>query len=109
MAKGQKTGGRTKGTPNKATASMRAAWLDAFDALGGVDGLTAWAVRNPDRFYTLSARLIPPAKPEVTVGGVAPDRVEIVFTPPPRDFVQRLQGMSDEELEALARTYGLDV
>lgn len=87
MAKGRKTGGRKKGTPNKATASMRDAWLQAFDALGGADGLTRWAKRSPDRFYALASRLIPPAKPEPDSepeNGI-PSRIEIHLVDPVLD------------------------
>ena len=59
MAKGRKTGGRTKGTPNKATASVKAAMRAAFDGIGGVKSLTSWAKDNPTEFYKLFARLIP--------------------------------------------------
>lgn len=59
MAKGKKTGGRVKGTPNKATASVKAALEDAFDKLGGVDALVTWARMEPTEFYKLYAKLLP--------------------------------------------------
>jgi hypothetical protein len=97
MAKGRKTGGRRKGTPNKATESMRTAWLAAFDTLGGADGLAHWARANPDRFYTLAARLLPQAGPE--------------HRPMTREEARatgrRIRAMTDEELEAAARELGL--
>ncbi|HNU56673.1 MAG TPA: hypothetical protein PKN30_08775 [Flavobacteriales bacterium] len=59
MAKGKKTGGRKAGTPNKLTASAREAFQEAFEGLGGIHSLTHWAMKNPDDFYKLYARLIP--------------------------------------------------
>ena len=59
-------GGRTKGTPNKVTASMREAWREAFDRLGGVDSLVAWGQAEPTEFYRLVTKLIPQ---DVTSGG----------------------------------------
>ncbi len=46
-----KTGGRQKGTPNKRTARAMEAIEMAFENLGGVEGLTAWAEMNQDAFY----------------------------------------------------------
>ncbi len=51
MAKGVKTGGRTKGTPNKSTKAFKEAVEIAFSELGGVNGLIEWAKTNPDAFY----------------------------------------------------------
>lgn len=57
--KGEKTGGRQKGTPNKLTKSAREAFQHAFEGMGGYDSLTAWAQANKTEFYKLYARLIP--------------------------------------------------
>lgn len=54
-----KLGGRKKGTPNRVTTSMRQAWLDAFERLGGVESLVAWGQSNPDDFYKAVTKLIP--------------------------------------------------
>lgn len=43
MAKGKKTGGRTKGTPNKTTATVKEAIEFAAAGLGGGERLMAWA------------------------------------------------------------------
>lgn len=57
MAKGQKTGGRTKGTPNKATSAT----AHVFAALGGEDGgvyaeqLHALAVTTDDPHVKVKA------------------------------------------------------
>lgn len=32
---------------------------DAFEELGGLDGLVKWGKRNPDDFYKIWARLLP--------------------------------------------------
>jgi hypothetical protein len=59
MAIGHKTGGRQKGTPNKLTASVRAALEMAFEGIGGVPKLRAWAEKEPTEFYKLWAKLLP--------------------------------------------------
>lgn len=59
MNRGNAGKGRPKGVPNKVTASMRQAWMDAFDKLGGVDALVAWGRTNPDDFYKAVTKLIP--------------------------------------------------
>jgi len=59
MAKGKKTGGRTKGTPNKTTHAVKSALIAAFDKLGGVVELTSWARSNPTEFYKLWSRILP--------------------------------------------------
>ncbi|MEM9880457.1 MAG: hypothetical protein AAF066_19370 [Pseudomonadota bacterium] len=47
MAKGVKTGGRKKGTPNKTTVAAKQAISMAADKLGGVDRLVNWAKEDP--------------------------------------------------------------
>jgi hypothetical protein len=62
MAKGRKTGGRSRGTPNKMTADERAKVREAFAAIQGKAGvgLSEWAALNPSEFYTrIWARLLP--------------------------------------------------
>ena len=51
--------GRKKGTPNKATASIKAAFVEAFEKRGGVKALVDWAEEEPTEFYKLAAKLIP--------------------------------------------------
>ena len=51
--------GRPAGVPNKATASIKSAFLEAFEKRGGVPALLAWAATEPTEFYKLAARLIP--------------------------------------------------
>lgn len=59
MAKGQKTGGRQKGTPNKTTASVKAALMAVYDKRGGDKALLAWANANETEFYKLWGRMLP--------------------------------------------------
>lgn len=59
MARGFKTGGRKKGTPNKFTASVKAAFEEAFDRMGGVEALVSWAQSEPTEFYKLYSKLLP--------------------------------------------------
>ncbi len=54
-----KFGGRKRGTKNKFTVSAKKAFEEAFDELGGAEGLTKWAIDNQTDFYKLYARLIP--------------------------------------------------
>lgn len=51
--------GRKKGVPNKATASVKAALLEAFEKRGGVPALLKWAKENETEFYKLWGRLAP--------------------------------------------------
>ena len=59
LMKSAKTGGRKRGTPNKMTASAKAALMAAFDGSGGVAALTASAKVNPGAFYALWAKVLP--------------------------------------------------
>lgn len=54
-----KTGGRAKGTPNKSTASVKAALTQAFEDMGGVDSLVEWGQENQTEFYKLWSKLLP--------------------------------------------------
>lgn len=53
--------GRPVGTKNKVTQSMREAFKDAFDKMGGVDALVEWGSmpQNRGAFYQLASKLIP--------------------------------------------------
>lgn len=63
MAAGRKTGGRQKGTPNKTTALLKDAILEAAAKAGGRDGLvgylTVQAVENPGPFMSLLGKVMP--------------------------------------------------
>ena len=54
-----KTGGRKLGTPNKTTASAKAALMAAFDGAGGVVPLVRFAKADPASFYQLWAKMLP--------------------------------------------------
>jgi len=57
--KGHKLSGSRKGRPNKFTASIKEAFLIAFDNMGGAQGLTEWGKKNQTEFYRLCSKLIP--------------------------------------------------
>jgi len=72
MAKGKKTGGRTKGTPNKAP-TLRMMVLEALEGVGGVSYLQAQAIANPGPFMSLLGRILGPqaALAENATGGIS--------------------------------------
>lgn len=51
MASGEKTGGRTAGTPNRMTTAAKSAIDEAFFRIGDVAALAKWAKENPSDFY----------------------------------------------------------
>ena len=51
--------GRPVGAKNLLSRSAKATLEEAFERLGGVDGLVAWGLTNKDDFYKLWSRLIP--------------------------------------------------
>lgn len=76
--KGMRYGGRAKGTPNRFTSTVKQMFESVFDALQKDKGtppvkkhglvispgrpsaaLLEWALRNPDDYYKLAAKLIP--------------------------------------------------
>lgn len=58
--KGQpKTGGRTKGVPNKLTRTVKEAIESAFDKVGGPEYLARMAEEQPAAFMTLLGKIIP--------------------------------------------------
>lgn len=60
MAKGKKTGGRQKGTPNKVSRAVKDDVIAVFERLGGVEHMEEWARNNPGDFYkTLFKALVP--------------------------------------------------
>lgn len=59
MAQGRKTGGRQKGTPNKATTAVKEALSAAYEGLGGTAHLIKWAKAEPGEFYKLWAKMLP--------------------------------------------------
>jgi hypothetical protein len=69
MAKGRKTGGRQKGTPNKDNQPLKEMILQALANAGGAKYLTAQSVKNPTAFMTLVGRVLPL---QVKDGGAEP-------------------------------------
>ena len=59
MAKGRKTGGRVKGTPNKLTADIRSAIETAFHHVGGAEYLQRIAKTEPAVFCGLLGKVLP--------------------------------------------------
>lgn len=59
MAVGRKTGGRSKGTPNKLGATAKENITSVFTRLGGVAAMVKWAEKNPTQFYQLYGKLLP--------------------------------------------------
>lgn len=61
--KGQKFGGRKKGTPNKVPAKLKDAILEAAARAGGEGGmeayLTSQAISNPGPFMALLGKVLP--------------------------------------------------
>lgn len=78
MAKGRKTGGRQKGSPNKTTATVKAALTEAFERNGGVASLLKWAQENETEFYKLWSKMIP-AEVEMSGKGGGPLSVTVRF------------------------------
>ena len=72
MANGYKTGGRTKGTPNKLTRDLREMILGALADAGGRDYLAAQARKNPGAFLRLVGRLLPRPAADTDDGPVEP-------------------------------------
>ena len=60
MARGRKTGGRKRGTPNQSTALLRAAILEALELNGGSRYFVRVAKLDPATFLRLLGRLLPP-------------------------------------------------
>jgi hypothetical protein len=59
MAAGVKTGGRQKGTPNKATKALKDMILEALNNKGGIEYLEQQADENPTAFLTLIGKVLP--------------------------------------------------
>lgn len=57
--KRQKTGGRVKGTPNKATKALKDMILASLDRAGGEEYLLRQAEANPTAYMTLVGKVLP--------------------------------------------------
>jgi hypothetical protein len=72
MAVRRKTGGRTKGTPNKINAAVKEAIIGAFNKVGGEDYLVRIAESDPRTFCALLGKVMPT---QLTGAGDEPIRV----------------------------------
>ncbi len=83
-----KTGGREKGTPNKATAAVKEAIVAAFHEVGGKDYLVLVARSDPRVFCTLLSKLVP-AQIRAELEGSEPPQIFVVtgIDAPPGAFV----------------------
>ena len=86
MAKGMKTGGRQKGTPNRLSAALKDDILNAAEAAGGEGGtvayLTEQARSNPTAFLTLLGKVLPMQVTGEGGGPVNVMRIERVIVDP---------------------------
>lgn len=76
--------GRRKGTPNKATKTIREAWVEAFNLVNERIPLHEWGAANPEKFYPLATKLIPI---DVTSGDkpIAPSAIRVELIAPAAD------------------------
>ena len=79
MAVGRKTGGRTKGTPNKVTALAKEAIAAAAEELGGADRIVAWAREAPENERAFWTTIYPKLVP-VQVGGDPENPLKMIHT-----------------------------
>lgn len=56
---GERRGGRKTGTPNKLTASIKAAIEASFDQVGGAKYLARMAMEQPAAYMTLLGKVLP--------------------------------------------------
>lgn len=56
---GERRGGRQKGTPNKTTAALKDAIMNAFNEVGGQSYLAKVAMEDPRTFCTLLGKVLP--------------------------------------------------
>lgn len=93
MAKGKKTGGRTKGTPNKTTQLAKDAISAAAEGLGGVNRLIEWAKEdkaNEKVFWSqIYTKLVP-----VQVGGDPDNPLEMKHKLDAEHFTRAIAGLA---------------
>lgn len=82
--------GRKPGQPNRTTIRAKQVFQEAFDGLGGVEALIAWARKNKTEFYRHYARLIPH---EVSGPDGGPIKVEDTFGAAVRSAPAALQAV----------------
>ena len=69
VPKGQRFGGRKKGTPNKITGTLKDMILQSLVNVGGTDYLEQQAKKNPNAYISLIGRVLPL---QVKDGGAEP-------------------------------------
>ena len=73
--------GKKPGTQNKVNATFKEAIRLAFDRLGGVEHLLAWAKKNPAGFYSIYARMMPPGMPvRIALSGTPTEQADQIVT-----------------------------
>lgn len=87
MAVGRKTGGRQKGTPNKSSAALKDAILNAFEEVGGQSYLVTVANEDPKTFCVLLGKVLPT---QLTGENGGPIQTEDVTMLTPEEKSQRL-------------------
>lgn len=85
-----KTGGRTKGQPNKTTTIAKEAIAQVADNLGGVSRLTAWVRENPDNEKAFWVSVYPKLLP-LQLSGEGGGPIETVTT------IELVAGESDDQ------------
>lgn len=94
MAKGMKTGGRQKGTPNKITSALKDDILIAATEAhpdGRVGYLKEQAVKNPTAFLTLLGKVLPIETQQLGADGRPTDPAYMLFAPPSAKDVDEWQ------------------
>ena len=51
--------GRPKGVPNKMSRNVKENIVDVFEAMGGIEKMTEWAMESPAQFYNIYSKLLP--------------------------------------------------
>jgi hypothetical protein len=101
VATKRKTGGRTKGTPNKINAAVKEAIIGAFNKVGGEAYLVKVAESDPRTFCALLGKVMPT---QLTGAGEGPIRVANEGNENARDilFAKLEQMRRRKENEALS-------
>jgi hypothetical protein len=100
MATKRKTGGRTKGTPNKVNAAVKEAIVSAFNKVGGEDYLVGIAKTDPRTFCALLGKVMPT---QLTGAGDGPIRVANEGRESARDrLFARIEQMASRDDQAVS-------
>ena len=91
--------GRAKGTPNKTTASVKAALVEAFDKMGGVPSLVRWAKQNETEFYKLWTKMLPTEVSGPNGGPIQMERLSEGISGLPAERRAAIRDMIKAEME----------